>query len=70
MKQSELGSIIASGRATPEQWDEYWSAFADDVERQRQDDERQEREIAAKQARQEHPSRNLLPGRPGATRNR
>jgi hypothetical protein len=50
MKQSELGDIIASGRATPQEWDEYWSAYASDVERQRQEQDQEEMELARTRA--------------------
>jgi hypothetical protein len=52
MQQDDLGDIVASGRATAEQWDAYWSAYAEDVERQRRENERNERGLAEKQAQQ------------------
>jgi hypothetical protein len=53
MKQSELGNIVANGRATTEQWAAYWSAYAEDVERQRREKEWHERDLAEKQVQQE-----------------
>ena len=51
INDAELGSIIASGRATAEQWAKYWSAYAQDVERQRREKEPEEKERAEKQTR-------------------
>ena len=59
MKHSDLGDIVASGRASPAEWNEYWSAHADELERQRKEggapekvsveSPRREREVAAGQ---------------------
>jgi hypothetical protein len=48
MMQHELGDIVASGRATPEQWNEYWSVYAENVERQRRE---KEQEVAKRASR-------------------
>lgn len=52
MEQGELGDIVASGRATTEEWAAYWSAYAEDVNRQRWEQERHERELAEKRPQQ------------------
>jgi hypothetical protein len=52
MQQDDLGDIIAKGRATSEQWAAYWSAYADDLARQRSEHERDEADIAGKQDQQ------------------
>jgi hypothetical protein len=72
VNQSELGNIVASGRATPEEWHEYWSVYAESVERQRQEKERQKRELAEKQAQQKpvddiHPPEIYYPQEPTET---
>jgi len=50
MNSGELGNIVASGRATAEQWNEYWSAYHEDVQRQRQEEKPQKGEVAKKLA--------------------
>jgi hypothetical protein len=52
MNQQELGNVVASGRATPEQWDEYWSVYAKGVESQRRQKE-QEAQVAEQRSQQE-----------------
>ena len=64
MKQSELGNIVASGRATAEHWAAYWSAYAEDVERQRREKERHERELAEEQGRPKPFDDTHLPAEP------
>ena len=50
--KSELGNIVASGRATQNQWNEYWSAYAENLKRQGQTNEQQESEQAKTGSRQ------------------
>src|ERR1700722_7665066 len=61
MKQSELGNIVASGRATVEEWAEYWAVYAEDVERQRREKERYESVLAEQQFQPKPFEKSYLP---------